>query len=158
MSIQFHGQTYWLQVQTGEGGVQQFQADVKRLLDLNSEDDFDITFECQVPGEGEWGVALPGWQASLSEVVKGIPPSSQTLHFCKRGVDTIQAMDSCANCKKKARASMPLLLEPASEAGTEAHFKLQAEQKPPHNAITAPAMPAMPAHDLVLHHSDGSQR
>lgn len=55
MSIQFHGQTYWLQVQTGEGGVQQFQADVKRLLDLNSEDDFDITFECQVPGEGEAG-------------------------------------------------------------------------------------------------------
>jgi hypothetical protein len=52
MSIQFHGQTYWLQVQMGEGGVNQFQSDVKRLLDLNSEDDFDITFECQVPGEG----------------------------------------------------------------------------------------------------------
>lgn len=104
MSIQFHGQTYWLQVQTGEGGVQQFQADVKRLLDLNSEDDFDITFECQVPGEGEWGVALPGWQASLSEVVKGIPPSSQTLHVSKRGVDTIQAMDSCANCKKQGKS------------------------------------------------------
>lgn len=53
MSIQFHGQTYWLQVRTGDGGVEQFKADVKRLLDLSSEDDFDITFECQVPGDGE---------------------------------------------------------------------------------------------------------
>lgn len=52
MSIQFHGQTYWLQVHTGEGGVEQFKQDVRRLLSLRGEDDFDITFECQMPGTG----------------------------------------------------------------------------------------------------------
>jgi hypothetical protein len=52
MSIQYHGQTYWLHVQAGEGGVEAFKADVKRLLGLSPQDDFDITFECQVPGEG----------------------------------------------------------------------------------------------------------
>jgi hypothetical protein len=65
MSIQYHGQTYWLHVQTGEGGVESFKADVKRLLGLSPEDDFDITFECQVPGEGGWGwgggVVGGGW-------------------------------------------------------------------------------------------------
>lgn len=60
MSIQFHGQTYWLQVHTGEGSVAQFKADVKRLLGLDTEEDFDITFELQVPGEGEGQQAAPG--------------------------------------------------------------------------------------------------
>lgn len=52
MSIQFAGQTFWLNVQMGEGGLEVFKADVKRLLNLSSEDEFDITFECLVPGEG----------------------------------------------------------------------------------------------------------
>lgn len=62
MSIQFHGQTYWLQVHTGEGGVAQFRADVKRLLGLDAQDDFDITFELQVPGEDS-KLELHGLQA-----------------------------------------------------------------------------------------------
>lgn len=53
MSIQFHGHTYWLQVHSGQGGVDQFKADVRRLLGLSGDDQFEITFECQMPGDGE---------------------------------------------------------------------------------------------------------
>lgn len=52
MSIQFNGHTYWLQVQPGECGVEQFKDDVRRLLGLSAAQAFDITFECRVPGAG----------------------------------------------------------------------------------------------------------
>lgn len=53
MSIQFNGQTYWLHVRVGEGGVERFKEDVRRLLGLTEEQAFDITFECRVPGQDD---------------------------------------------------------------------------------------------------------
>lgn len=52
MSIQFNGATYWLEVKPGDGGVEQFKEDVRRLLGLAPEQSFDITFECHIPGAG----------------------------------------------------------------------------------------------------------
>lgn len=49
MSIQFNGQKYWLEVRPGDGGVEQFKEDVRRLLGLLPDQAFDITFECKVP-------------------------------------------------------------------------------------------------------------
>eukprot|EP00877_Chromochloris_zofingiensis_P001311 jgi/Chrzof1/11180/Cz05g27040.t1 len=51
MSIHFNGHTYWLQVQPGVEGLQQFKTDVCKLLGLTDDQPFDITFECRVPGQ-----------------------------------------------------------------------------------------------------------
>lgn len=59
MSIHFNGHTYWLQVQPGVEGLQQFKTDVCKLLGLTDDQPFDITFECRVPGQGEAWVDTP---------------------------------------------------------------------------------------------------
>lgn len=52
MSIHFHNTTYWLEVRPGPEGLSKFQSEVRRLLGLSDNQDFDITFECKVPGTG----------------------------------------------------------------------------------------------------------
>lgn len=58
MSITHAGSTYWLQVKLGEGGVEAFKDDVRRLLGLSEEQAFDITFECRLPSAAGDGSKL----------------------------------------------------------------------------------------------------
>lgn len=53
MAIKFEGKTYKLKVKPGPDGLREFQEQVRQLLGFDITDDFDVTFECQVPRTGE---------------------------------------------------------------------------------------------------------
>ncbi|KAL6758282.1 hypothetical protein V8C86DRAFT_2599010 [Haematococcus lacustris] len=53
MAIKFEGRTYKLRVQPGPAGLRQFKEQVRTLLGFEVTEDFDVSFECQVPSTGE---------------------------------------------------------------------------------------------------------
>ncbi len=48
MAIKFDGKTYKLRVQPGPEGLQLFKEQVRQLLGLDINEEFDVSFECQV--------------------------------------------------------------------------------------------------------------
>lgn len=53
MAIKFEGKTYKLKVKPGPEGLREFQQQVRELLGFDITDEFDVTFECQIPHTGE---------------------------------------------------------------------------------------------------------
>lgn len=63
MSIHFNNNTYWLEVHPGPDGLRRFQSEVRQLLGLKDNQEFDITFECKVPGTAGSRCELKGLNA-----------------------------------------------------------------------------------------------
>ncbi|KAL6746664.1 hypothetical protein V8C86DRAFT_1761746, partial [Haematococcus lacustris] len=51
MSIHHNGETHLVKVSPGPEGLRSFQAEVRRLLRLQDDQEFEISFECKVPGD-----------------------------------------------------------------------------------------------------------
>ncbi|KAL6763364.1 hypothetical protein V8C86DRAFT_350291 [Haematococcus lacustris] len=51
MSIHHNGETHLVKVSPGPEGLLRFQAEVRRLLRLQDDQEFEISFECKVPGD-----------------------------------------------------------------------------------------------------------
>lgn len=62
MAINVHGRACKLRVGLGPEGKAKFQEEVRELLGYASTRDFDVVFECQVPGTGEC-IRLAGFAA-----------------------------------------------------------------------------------------------
>lgn len=48
----FEGRTYKLKVRPGPDGLRDFQQQVRELLGFDITEDYDVTFECQLPQTG----------------------------------------------------------------------------------------------------------
>lgn len=64
-SVHFDGKAYLVSVAPGEAGRKKFLADIRRMLNLRPEQEFDVTFECRLPsvvatgGGGSCAQCLP---------------------------------------------------------------------------------------------------
>lgn len=53
MRVSFGGKTYKVQVQPGEDGAKAFEREIRRLLNLPEDQEFDVIFHCKAPGTGD---------------------------------------------------------------------------------------------------------
>lgn len=55
MAIYFEGQVHRVQVHPGPDGKARFEQQIRELLQLEDDEDFDVEFECRVPQSCECG-------------------------------------------------------------------------------------------------------
>jgi hypothetical protein len=53
MRISFNGRTHKVAVRPGHEGSEDFQREIKRLLQLPEDQQFDVIFHCRAPGTGK---------------------------------------------------------------------------------------------------------
>ncbi|GFH23655.1 predicted protein, partial [Haematococcus lacustris] len=58
MSIHHNGETHLVKVSPGPEGLLRFQAEVRRLLRLQDDQEFEISFECNIMSLGVSPVGL----------------------------------------------------------------------------------------------------
>jgi hypothetical protein len=56
MAIYFEGQVHRVQVHPGPDGKARFEQQIRELLQLEDDEDFDVEFECRVPQSCEWAL------------------------------------------------------------------------------------------------------
>eukprot|EP00878_Enallax_costatus_P013716 GHUV01014345.1.p1 GENE.GHUV01014345.1~~GHUV01014345.1.p1 ORF type:complete len:156 (+),score=15.18 GHUV01014345.1:338-805(+) len=53
MRVSFNGGTHKVQVQPGPEGAKAFEKEIRDMLQLPEEQEFDVIFHCRAPGSGE---------------------------------------------------------------------------------------------------------
>eukprot|EP00882_Tetradesmus_deserticola_P014830 GHRQ01015780.1.p2 GENE.GHRQ01015780.1~~GHRQ01015780.1.p2 ORF type:complete len:143 (+),score=56.29 GHRQ01015780.1:551-979(+) len=53
MRVSFNGKTHKVQVQPGEDGAKEFEQQIRRMLTLPDDQEFDVIFHCRAPGTGD---------------------------------------------------------------------------------------------------------
>jgi hypothetical protein len=52
MRVSFNGRTHKVQVKPGVEGAKEFETQIRRLLQLPEDQEFDVIFHCRAPGTG----------------------------------------------------------------------------------------------------------
>jgi hypothetical protein len=52
MRVSFNGKTHKVQVKPGEEGAKEFEQQIRRMLALPEDQEFDVIFHCRAPGTG----------------------------------------------------------------------------------------------------------
>jgi len=53
MRVSFNGRTHKVQVKPGQDGAKEFENQIRRLLQLPEDQEFDVIFHCRAPGTGD---------------------------------------------------------------------------------------------------------
>eukprot|EP00775_Hariotina_reticulata_P011857 gene11857-12001_t len=53
MRVSFNGKTHKVQVRPGEEGMKDFEVQIRKMLQLPEDQDFDVIFHCRAPGSGD---------------------------------------------------------------------------------------------------------
>ncbi|KAF8067382.1 hypothetical protein HT031_002430 [Scenedesmus sp. PABB004] len=53
MRVSFNGKTHKVQVKPGPEGAKEFEVQIRRMLGLPEDQDFDVIFHCRAPGTGD---------------------------------------------------------------------------------------------------------
>ncbi|KAF6253886.1 hypothetical protein COO60DRAFT_373109 [Scenedesmus sp. NREL 46B-D3] len=53
MRVSFNGKTHKVQVQPGEEGAKEFEQQIRHMLALPEDQEFDVIFHCRAPGTGD---------------------------------------------------------------------------------------------------------
>lgn len=53
MRVSFNGKTHKVQVKPGEEGAKEFEQQIRKMLQLPEDQEFDVIFHCRAPGTGE---------------------------------------------------------------------------------------------------------
>eukprot|EP00877_Chromochloris_zofingiensis_P003002 jgi/Chrzof1/12702/Cz07g04170.t1 len=53
MRVSFNGRTHKVQVKPGVEGAKEFEYEIRRLLQLPDDQEFDVIFHCRAPGTGD---------------------------------------------------------------------------------------------------------
>jgi hypothetical protein len=52
MRVSFNGKTHKVQVKPGDDGAKEFEQQIRRMLALPEDQEFDVIFHCRAPGTG----------------------------------------------------------------------------------------------------------
>lgn len=52
MRVSFNGKTHKVQVKPGEEGAKEFEQQIRNMLALPEDQEFDVIFHCRAPGTG----------------------------------------------------------------------------------------------------------
>jgi hypothetical protein len=53
MRVSFNGRTHKVQVKPGSEGAKAFENEIRKMLQLPEEQEFDVIFHCRAPGTGD---------------------------------------------------------------------------------------------------------
>eukprot|EP00879_Flechtneria_rotunda_P004826 GHRR01005099.1.p3 GENE.GHRR01005099.1~~GHRR01005099.1.p3 ORF type:complete len:131 (+),score=39.63 GHRR01005099.1:428-820(+) len=53
MRVSFNGKTHKVQVTPGEDGAKEFEQQIRKMLQLPEDQEFDVIFHCRAPGTGD---------------------------------------------------------------------------------------------------------
>lgn len=59
MRVSFNGRTHKVQVKPGVEGAKEFEYEIRRLLQLPDDQEFDVIFHCRAPGTGTCVMCTP---------------------------------------------------------------------------------------------------
>eukprot|EP00882_Tetradesmus_deserticola_P003050 GHRQ01003238.1.p1 GENE.GHRQ01003238.1~~GHRQ01003238.1.p1 ORF type:complete len:189 (+),score=33.77 GHRQ01003238.1:135-701(+) len=82
MRVSFNGKTHKVQVQPGEDGAKEFEQQIRRMLTLPDDQEFDVIFHCRAPGTGASSTVQPA---------AGVPADVPVLAATQQqGVECVQ--------------------------------------------------------------------